>query len=81
MASASVDQATTSVETLTSLVQQVLQSNQDLCARLGSLELSSSGKKTPSAAQAAESDEEDDTSTNPAETTCERPSVRGKPDE
>lgn len=61
--STSVDQATTSVETLTSLVQQVLQSNQDLCARLRSLELSSSDKKTPSTAQAVESDDEDDAST------------------
>lgn len=63
MVSASVDQATTSVETLTSLVQQLLQNNQDLCVRLGRLESLSGDGTIPSTFLLDESDDEDDAST------------------
>ena len=61
--SASVDQATTSVETLNNLVQQLLQNNQDLCVRLGRLESLSSNGAIPSTPLLNESDDEDDAST------------------
>ena len=63
MVSASVEQATTSVETLTGLVQQLLQNNQDLCLRLGRLETLSSDGAIPSTPLLNESDDEDDAST------------------
>ena len=61
--SASLDQATSSVETLTGLVQQVLQTNQELCLRIRNLELLPSDPTVRSAASFHEHDDEDGAST------------------
>ena len=61
--SVSVDQATTSVETLTNLVHQVIQQNEDLRSRLGSLDCGPQNQGIGSASSIQEDEEEDDAST------------------
>lgn len=61
--SASVDQATTSVETLTALVQQLVQNNEDLCSRIGNLESLPSNPNIQSSTSLDHDEDEDDTST------------------
>lgn len=61
--SVSVDQAVTSVERLTGVVNQVLQLNQDLCSRLATLESRPGYQSTRFAASMQEEGEEDDAST------------------
>ena len=63
LSSASVDQATTSIETLTSLVQKVLQNNRDLRARVGSLESPICDQTIRSATSKQQEDGEDIAST------------------
>lgn len=58
---ASVDQATTSVETLTSLVRDLVQNNQDLYSRI--LNLESSQRTIRPTASLKEAEDEDDVST------------------
>ena len=61
--SVSVDQATSSVETLTDLVHQVIQQNEDLRSRLGSLNCEPQNQGIGSASSIQGDEEEDDAST------------------
>ena len=61
--SVSVDQATSSVETLTDLVHQVIQQNEDLRSRLGSLNCEPQDQGIGSAFSIQEDDKDDEAST------------------